>query len=381
MLASTIRPICWIARPRRGAGRRRPGRLGRARRARRRRRRRRRRPPGRRRRRRRGRQGWWRSGASRRGMAGHATASKGVRSGTRSVQARAASPICETKDGHARRARARTSSPPYETSPRSFSRSSPRSLALAVPAGRPRRRSPASTSPARPTSDRVSRGARPPAPRPSASSRSWKDFEPNAPRRVPVQRGQPRQHDQDLRRRDQAAQRRRRQAAVRRHRGARRGPTARADVNVPPTNPADFGDFLKRFAAHNKARRHGRRLRGLERARREPRSGTRRPDAGQVHRAAEGGLRGHQGRRPGAPTVVAGPMTGNNYAWLEQPLRRRRAAAPSTSSPCTPTRRAWTAARTRSTARTACWRATRSSATAPCTTRWPPTATATSRSG
>src|SRR6202035_457178 len=26
-----------------------------------------------------------------------------------------------------------------------------------------------------------------------------------------------------------------------------------SDVNMPPNNPADFGDFLKRFAAHNKA--------------------------------------------------------------------------------------------------------------------------------
>jgi len=88
-----------------------------------------------------------------------------------------------------------------------------------------------------------------------------------------------------------------------------------SDVNVPPANMADFGDFLKRFAAHNKGVGT---VAGYE-VWNEPDENTfwhPAPDAGTyaaMLRAAYAGLKAGDP----AATVVAGPMTGNDYSWLQ----------------------------------------------------------------
>ena len=81
----------------------------------------------------------------------------------------------------------------------------------------------------------------------------------------------------------------------------RRGPTASADGYVPPTDPRTTATSCRRFAAHNKARRQRRRLRGLERARREPASGTRARTPASYTALLKAAYAGDQGRRPGAP--------------------------------------------------------------------------------
>ena len=88
-----------------------------------------------------------------------------------------------------------------------------------------------------------------------------------------------------------------------------------SDVNVPPSNPADFGDFLKRFAAHNKAIGT---VAGYE-VWNEPDENQfwhPAPNAGQYTALLKAAYAGIKAGDPAA-TVVAGPMTGNDYAWLE----------------------------------------------------------------
>jgi hypothetical protein len=88
-----------------------------------------------------------------------------------------------------------------------------------------------------------------------------------------------------------------------------------SDVNVPPSNPGDFGDFLKRFAAHNKAVGP---VAGYE-VWNEPDENTfwhPGPDATKYTAMLKAAHAGIKAGDPGA-TVVAGPMTGNDYAWLE----------------------------------------------------------------
>jgi hypothetical protein len=88
-----------------------------------------------------------------------------------------------------------------------------------------------------------------------------------------------------------------------------------ADVNVPPTNPADFADFLKRFAAHNKGVGN---VLGYE-VWNEPDENVfwhPGPDAGQYAAMLRAAYSGIKAGDPAA-TVVAGPMTGNDYGWLE----------------------------------------------------------------
>jgi hypothetical protein len=88
-----------------------------------------------------------------------------------------------------------------------------------------------------------------------------------------------------------------------------------ADVNVPPTNPADFGDFLKRFAAHNKAVGP---VAGYE-VWNEPDENVfwhPGPDATKYTAMLKAAYAGIKAGDPAA-TVVAGPTTGNDYQWLE----------------------------------------------------------------
>ncbi|HWI75158.1 MAG TPA: glycosyl hydrolase [Baekduia sp.] len=88
-----------------------------------------------------------------------------------------------------------------------------------------------------------------------------------------------------------------------------------ADVNVPPANPADFGDFLKRFAAHNKAVGA---VAGYE-VWNEPDENQfwhPAPDAAKYTAMLKAAYAGIKAGDAGA-TVVAGPMTGNDYQWLE----------------------------------------------------------------
>jgi hypothetical protein len=86
------------------------------------------------------------------------------------------------------------------------------------------------------------------------------------------------------------------------------------DVNVPPIDPADFGDFLKRFAAHNKDVGT---VAGYE--------VWNEPDENQFWHPAPDAARytallraAYAGIKSGNPSalVVAGPMTGNDYDWL-----------------------------------------------------------------
>jgi hypothetical protein len=88
-----------------------------------------------------------------------------------------------------------------------------------------------------------------------------------------------------------------------------------SDVHVPPRDPADFGDFLKRFAAHNKTVGP---VAGYE-VWNEPDENIfwhPAPDAGQYTAMLKAAYAGIKAGDPAA-TVVAGPMTGNDYAWLE----------------------------------------------------------------
>jgi hypothetical protein len=88
-----------------------------------------------------------------------------------------------------------------------------------------------------------------------------------------------------------------------------------SDVNVPPSNPADFGDFLRRFAAHNKAVGN---VAGYE-VWNEPDENVfwhPGPDAVQYTAMLKAAYAGIKAGDPTA-TVLAGPTTGNNYGWLE----------------------------------------------------------------
>jgi hypothetical protein len=88
-----------------------------------------------------------------------------------------------------------------------------------------------------------------------------------------------------------------------------------SDVNVPPANPADFGDFLKRFAAHNKGVGT---VAGYE-VWNEPDENQfwhPGPDAAKYTALLKAAYAGIKAGDAGA-TVVAGPMTGNDYQWLE----------------------------------------------------------------
>ncbi len=87
-----------------------------------------------------------------------------------------------------------------------------------------------------------------------------------------------------------------------------------SDVNVPPLNPQDFGDFLKAFAAHNKGVGS---VAGYE--------VWNEPDENQFWHPAPDPVKytamlkaAYAGLKAGDPaaTVVAGPMTGNDYQWL-----------------------------------------------------------------
>jgi hypothetical protein len=88
-----------------------------------------------------------------------------------------------------------------------------------------------------------------------------------------------------------------------------------ADVNVPPTDVNDFADFLKRFAAHNKAVGP---VAGYE-VWNEPDENVfwhPGPDATKYTAMLRAAYTAIKAGDPAA-TVVAGPMTGNDYAWLE----------------------------------------------------------------
>lgn len=89
-----------------------------------------------------------------------------------------------------------------------------------------------------------------------------------------------------------------------------------ADVNVPPSDPADYGSFIKRFAAHNKGVGT---VAGYE-IWNEPDESTfwhPAPNAAAYTALLKAGYAGVKAGDPGA-TVVSGPMTGNNYEWLQQ---------------------------------------------------------------
>jgi len=88
-----------------------------------------------------------------------------------------------------------------------------------------------------------------------------------------------------------------------------------SDVNVPPADPADFGSFLKRFVAHNKSLGT---VAGYE-VWNEPDESTfwhPGPDPVKYTALLKAAYTGIKQGDPGA-TVVAGPMTGNDYSWLE----------------------------------------------------------------
>jgi polysaccharide biosynthesis protein PslG len=87
------------------------------------------------------------------------------------------------------------------------------------------------------------------------------------------------------------------------------------DMDLPPIDPADYGDFLKRFAAHNKAVGA---VAGYE--------VWNEPDENQFWHPGPDPVKytallkaAYAGAKAGDPaaTVVAGPMTGNDYQWLE----------------------------------------------------------------
>jgi hypothetical protein len=88
-----------------------------------------------------------------------------------------------------------------------------------------------------------------------------------------------------------------------------------SDVAVPPTDPADFGDFLKRFAAHNKAVGN---VAGYEVWNEPDENAFWHPGPDPIKYAAmlKAAYAGIKAGDPGA-AVVAGPTTGNNYGWLD----------------------------------------------------------------
>lgn len=89
-----------------------------------------------------------------------------------------------------------------------------------------------------------------------------------------------------------------------------------ADPDVPPSDPADYGAFLQRFVAHNKAVGD---VLGYE-VWNEPdenQSWHPSPDAARYAALLKAAYSGAKAGDPSA-TVVAGPMTGNDYPWLEQ---------------------------------------------------------------
>jgi hypothetical protein len=88
------------------------------------------------------------------------------------------------------------------------------------------------------------------------------------------------------------------------------------DVNVPPQDPNDYADFLKRFAAHNKAL--GLQVKGYE-IWNEPDESTfwhPGPDVNQYAALLKASYAAAKSADPNA-VVVAGPTTGNNYSWYE----------------------------------------------------------------
>jgi hypothetical protein len=88
-----------------------------------------------------------------------------------------------------------------------------------------------------------------------------------------------------------------------------------SDFAVPPTDPADYGSFLKRFAAHNKAVGS---VAGYE-VWNEPDESDfwhPGPDAVKYTALLKAAYAGVKAGDPSA-TVVAGPMTGNDYTWLQ----------------------------------------------------------------
>ena len=144
----------------------------------------------------------------------------------------------------------------------------------------------------------------------------WNAFEPNAPQRVPVQRRQPAQHLQHVRRRDQAAQRRGRRAALRRHRGARRGPTAapptstsRRPTRTTSATSSSASPPTTRPSARSRATRSGTSPTRTPSGIRAPTPSSTPPCSRPPTRASRPATR--------RAAVVAGPTTGNNYAWLE----------------------------------------------------------------
>lgn len=87
------------------------------------------------------------------------------------------------------------------------------------------------------------------------------------------------------------------------------------DPNVPPSNPADFGDFLKRFAAHNKTVGS---VAGYE-VWNEPDENMfwhPAPDPFKYTAMLQAAYAGIKAGDAAAP-VIAGPMTGNDYGWLQ----------------------------------------------------------------
>jgi hypothetical protein len=87
------------------------------------------------------------------------------------------------------------------------------------------------------------------------------------------------------------------------------------NVSVPPSNPADLADFLKRFAAHN---RSVGKVAGYE-VWNEPDENIfwqPAPDPVKYTAMLKSAYPGIKQGDPNA-TVVAGPMTGNDYTWLE----------------------------------------------------------------
>jgi hypothetical protein len=87
------------------------------------------------------------------------------------------------------------------------------------------------------------------------------------------------------------------------------------DVNVPPANPDDFADFLRRFAAHN---RQVGQVKGYE-IWNEPDEGTFWHPGPDVMKYAALLKASYAAAKAGDPraVVVAGPTTGNNYGWYE----------------------------------------------------------------
>jgi len=88
-----------------------------------------------------------------------------------------------------------------------------------------------------------------------------------------------------------------------------------SDVKVPPTDPNDFGDFLKRFAAHNKTVG---KVAGYEVWNEPDENDFWHPGPDPIKYTAM--LKAaYAGIKAGDPSaaVVAGPTTGNNYSWLD----------------------------------------------------------------